>query len=124
MSQVAGGALTPPNRSDPFLGRHGAAATGLGGAAAATGAQAAGSEPIQVVMQEPGVRAQLWRAVRTLAVAFLVISGINTLLEDRGLPKGALVQKAQPPLRVFPAADAPPGVTDGAGRRARDEHVH
>jgi hypothetical protein len=35
-----------------------------------------------------GVRAQLWRAVRTLAIAFLVISGVNTLIEDRGVPKG------------------------------------
>lgn len=39
---------------------------------------------------EPTFRAQLWRTVRTLAVAFLVLSGVGALVEDRGLTKGIL----------------------------------
>lgn len=44
-----------------------------------------------VAMQaEPSFRAQLWRTVRTLAVAFLVLSGVGALVEERGLTKGIL----------------------------------
>ena len=39
---------------------------------------------------EPSFRAQLWRTVRTLAVAFLVLSGVGALVEERGLTKGIL----------------------------------
>ena len=36
------------------------------------------------------MRAQLWRTVRTLAVTFLIISGLGALMEDRGLSRGIL----------------------------------
>ena len=39
---------------------------------------------------EPTFRAQLWRTVRTLAVAFLLISGIGALFDERGLGRGIL----------------------------------
>ena len=39
---------------------------------------------------EPTFKAQLWRTVRTLAVAFLIISGIGALFDERGLGKGIL----------------------------------
>ena len=32
----------------------------------------------------------MWRTVRTLAVAFLLISGVGALVEERGLGKGIL----------------------------------
>eukprot|EP00127_Corallochytrium_limacisporum_P006443 Clim_evm33s227 gene=Clim_evmTU33s227 len=59
-------------------------------------AQAAGNtfahggedRPVHVVMQEPGLRAQLWRTARMLVVAFLLISALNTVMEDRGFAKG------------------------------------
>ena len=39
---------------------------------------------------EPTFRAQLWRTVRTLFVAFVVLSGVGALMEERGLTKGIL----------------------------------
>ena len=39
---------------------------------------------------EPSFRAQLWRTVRTLFVAFVVLSGVGALMEERGLTKGIL----------------------------------
>ena len=45
----------------------------------------------QMVLQaEPTFRAQLWRTVRTLFVAFVVLSGVGALMEERGLTKGIL----------------------------------
>lgn len=46
--------------------------------------------PVCVAQAEPSFRAQLWRTVRTLAVAFLVLSGVGALVEERGLTKGIL----------------------------------
>jgi ATP-dependent metalloprotease len=45
-----------------------------------------GSEknPLYTQQLEPTFKAQLWRTVRTLGTAFIVLSGIGALLEDRG----------------------------------------
>lgn len=43
-----------------------------------------------MMQAEPTFRAQLWRTVRTLAVAFLLISGIGALFDERGLGRGIL----------------------------------
>ena len=43
-----------------------------------------------MMQAEPTFKAQLWRTVRTLAVAFLIISGIGALFDERGLGKGIL----------------------------------
>ena len=43
-----------------------------------------------VLQAEPTFRAQLWRTVRTLFVAFVVLSGVGALMEERGLTKGIL----------------------------------
>ena len=43
-----------------------------------------------VMQAEPTFRAQLWRTVRTLFVAFVVLSGVGALMEERGLTKGIL----------------------------------
>jgi len=59
--------------------------------AAALGAEANRgtiTEPVHVVFQEAGVRTQIWKTVRTLALAFLLIAGLSSLVEDRGVPKG------------------------------------
>ena len=46
--------------------------------------------PEVVLQAEPTFRAQLWRTVRTLFVAFVVLSGVGALMEERGLTKGIL----------------------------------
>eukprot|EP00658_Telonema_sp_P-2_P051451 TRINITY_DN3951_c0_g1_i4.p1 TRINITY_DN3951_c0_g1~~TRINITY_DN3951_c0_g1_i4.p1 ORF type:complete len:626 (+),score=158.62 TRINITY_DN3951_c0_g1_i4:114-1991(+) len=62
----------------------------------ASGALAAGSvggvaggtnpnEPLYVVMANPSFKTQLWKTVRWVAIGFMVITGIGSLLEDRGL---------------------------------------
>lgn len=55
-------------------------------AAAAASAGALGSEknPLFTQQLEPTFKAQIWRTVRTLGTAFIVLSGVGALLEDRG----------------------------------------
>lgn len=47
------------------------------------------SAPIHMVAVEGGhFKEQLWRTIRTIALAFLLISGAGALIEDRGISKG------------------------------------
>lgn len=47
------------------------------------------SAPIHMVTAEGGhFKEQLWRTVRALGLAFLLISGVGALIEDRGIGKG------------------------------------
>ncbi|KAE8718865.1 ATP-dependent zinc metalloprotease FTSH 4 [Hibiscus syriacus] len=47
------------------------------------------SAPIHMVSSESGsFKDQLWRTFRSLALCFLLISGIGALIEDRGISKG------------------------------------
>lgn len=47
------------------------------------------SAPIHMVASEGGhFKEQLWRTFRTIALAFLLISGVGALIEDRGISKG------------------------------------
>lgn len=49
------------------------------------------SAPIHMVATEGGhFKEQLWRTIRTIALAFLLISGAGALIEDRGISKGIL----------------------------------
>lgn len=66
--------------------------TGAAGANSGPAATELGSSknPIYMMQAEPTFKAQLWRTVRTLAVAFLIISGIGALFDERGLGKGIL----------------------------------
>ena len=59
---------------------------GASAANAAPAVAALGSEknPLYTQQLEPTFKAQLWRTVRTLGTAFIVLSGIGALLEDRG----------------------------------------
>ncbi len=59
------------------------------GAAAATELGTA-RNPIYTMQAEPSVKAQIWRTVRTLAVMFVIISGLGALMEERGLSRGIL----------------------------------
>ena len=52
------------------------------------------SAPIHMVTAETSnFKEQLWRTFRTIAVSFLVISGVGALIEDRGLSKGLATSK-------------------------------
>lgn len=46
-------------------------------------------KPIHMVTTEGShFKEQLWRTFRSLALTFLVISGVGALVEDRGITKG------------------------------------
>ena len=47
------------------------------------------NSPIHMVSAEGGnFKEQLWRTIRTIALAFLLISGVGALIEDKGISKG------------------------------------
>ncbi|KAL6985535.1 ATP-dependent zinc metalloprotease FTSH 4, mitochondrial [Sarracenia purpurea var. burkii] len=58
------------------------------------------SAPIHMVAAEGGhFKEQLWRTFRTLGMAFLLISGVGALIEDRGISKGlGLNEEVQPSM--------------------------
>uniref|UniRef100_A0A2P2LWN4 AAA+ ATPase domain-containing protein n=1 Tax=Rhizophora mucronata TaxID=61149 RepID=A0A2P2LWN4_RHIMU len=58
------------------------------------------SAPIHMVATEGGhFKEQLWRTIRTIALAFLLISGVGALIEDRGISKGlGLHEEVQPSM--------------------------
>ncbi|ABP00236.1 predicted protein [Ostreococcus lucimarinus CCE9901] len=65
-------------------GAIGASATATESDAAPKGMLASEKNPLYTQQLEPTFKAQLWRTVRTLGTAFIVLSGIGALLEDRG----------------------------------------
>ncbi|BAT82505.1 hypothetical protein VIGAN_03253400 [Vigna angularis var. angularis] len=57
------------------------------------------SNPIHMVAREGGnIKDQLWRTLRTIAVAFFVISGIGALVEDKGISKGLGINEEVQPI--------------------------
>ncbi|XP_057480655.1 ATP-dependent zinc metalloprotease FTSH 4, mitochondrial-like isoform X1 [Actinidia eriantha] len=58
------------------------------------------SAPIHMVTSEGGhFKEQLWRTFRTLGMAFLLVSGVGALIEDRGISKGlGLSEEVQPSM--------------------------
>lgn len=55
------------------------------------GALGTANAPIHMVTAETGqFKEQLWKTFRSIALMFLVISGIGALIEDRGISKGLL----------------------------------
>lgn len=55
------------------------------------GALGTAGTPIHMVATEGGhFKEQLWRTIRTIALAFLLISGVGALIEDRGISKGTV----------------------------------
>lgn len=92
MAPAASAAYTAPGFAGAPL-QSGSVALGAVGAAGATGAPTGAalgtaSSPIHMVPLEGGWRSQLWRTVRSLALAFVVLSGVGAIMEDRGLGKG------------------------------------
>ncbi|KAL9230389.1 hypothetical protein vseg_005750 [Gypsophila vaccaria] len=72
------------------------------GKATKEGVLGTSSAPIHMVAAEGGhFKEQLWRTFRSIALAFLVISGIGALIEDRGISKGlGLNEEVQPILET------------------------
>ncbi|XP_074286916.1 ATP-dependent zinc metalloprotease FTSH 4, mitochondrial [Silene latifolia] len=72
------------------------------GKATKDGVLGTSSAPIHMVAAEGGhFKEQLWRTFRSIAVAFLVISGVGALIEDRGISKGlGLNEEVQPALET------------------------
>ncbi|KAJ0977477.1 hypothetical protein J5N97_012951 [Dioscorea zingiberensis] len=58
------------------------------------------SAPIHMVTADTSTfKEQLWRTVRTVALGFLLISGVGALIEDRGISKGlGLNEEVQPSM--------------------------
>ncbi|KAI9118214.1 hypothetical protein K1719_010546 [Acacia pycnantha] len=58
------------------------------------------SAPIHMVAAEGGnLKEQLWRTFRSIAVAFLLISGVGALIEDKGISKGlGMNEEVQPSM--------------------------
>ena len=49
--------------------------------------------PIHMVTAEAGnFKDQLWRTFRSIALGFLLISGVGALIEDRGISKGRMIK--------------------------------
>jgi ATP-dependent metalloprotease len=49
--------------------------------------------PIHMVATSEGgsFKEQIWRTIRSVAITFLVISGVGALIEDKGISKGITV---------------------------------
>lgn len=67
------------------------------GAAAVAAQRGTSAAPLYIMQAEPTMRAQLWRTVRTLGIAFLVLSGLGALMEDKGLSRGVLANPDMTP---------------------------
>lgn len=56
----------------------------IGGAAAAAGAQGVTpTDPVYVSMVEGGFKSNMWRTMRTLGVAFIVVSALGAMLDEK-----------------------------------------
>ncbi|GJQ10971.1 hypothetical protein GpartN1_g2762.t1 [Galdieria partita] len=45
-------------------------------------------EPVHVTLAEPSTKSQFWKLIRSVAVFFIVISGLGALFEERSVGKG------------------------------------
>ncbi|KAK9699753.1 hypothetical protein RND81_08G194000 [Saponaria officinalis] len=72
------------------------------GKAAKQGVLGTSSSPIHMVAAEGGnFKEQLWRTFRSIALAFIVISGVGALIEDKGISKGlGLSEEVQPSMET------------------------
>ncbi|GFR49889.1 hypothetical protein Agub_g11993, partial [Astrephomene gubernaculifera] len=86
----AGGAGNAGFAAGPALGAAGAAALGGAGGAAAEGAMGSPKNPLVMTFAEPSFSSQVWRTVRTLGGAFILVTCLGTLLDDKGLTKSFL----------------------------------
>ena len=70
---------------------------GYANAAAARAGSAGGrggthKDPLLIAMAEPSFQQQMWKTARTLAMAYLLLLGITTIMEERGLSRGSSTQ--------------------------------
>ncbi|KAG2436521.1 hypothetical protein HYH02_011459 [Chlamydomonas schloesseri] len=74
----------------PALGAAAASAMGGAGAAAADGVMGSPKNPLVMTFAEPSFSNQMWRTIRTLGGAFILVTCLGTLLDDKGLTKSFL----------------------------------
>mmetsp|Transcript_12806 Transcript_12806/g.38653 ORF Transcript_12806/g.38653 Transcript_12806/m.38653 type:complete len:698 (-) Transcript_12806:2204-4297(-) len=72
-------------------------ASGSLAAAGVAAERGTSSAPLYVMQAEPTVWSQFWRTARTLGVAFVVISGLGALMEEKGLSRGMLANPDMKP---------------------------
>ena len=93
-----------------------------------------GGQAVHVAMAEPTPKEQVFRTLRTLAAAYLLLLGITTIMEERGLVKGMSSgsemgsTKAAESTKTFKGpAPLPEGLSMSVGRAAAEgmhlEHV-
>ncbi|PKU88005.1 ATP-dependent zinc metalloprotease FTSH 5, mitochondrial [Dendrobium catenatum] len=91
------GITNPSRQEESFSTISGLKNVGL---ATKEGVLGTANAPIHMVTAETGhFKEQLWRTFRTIALTFLVISGVGALIEDRGIGKGlGLHEEVQPSM--------------------------
>jgi len=75
-----------------------------------TGQAGNSRDPLLISMAEPSFKHQLWKTFRTLAMAYLLLLGITTIMEERGLSRGG-----QSNHSVTPAAESSKKFKDVVG---------
>ncbi|MEW5305088.1 MAG: hypothetical protein WDW36_007651 [Sanguina aurantia] len=59
-------------------------------AAGATGAMGSNQNPLVMTFAEPSFTSQVWRTLRTIGTAFIIVTCLGTLLDDKGIGKSLL----------------------------------
>ena len=70
-------------------GAYGGAGGGGGGGGSRGGTH---KDPLLISLAEPSFQQQMWKTARTLAMAYLLLLGITTIMEERGLSRGSSTQ--------------------------------
>ena len=60
------------------------------GADAAASPLGSSANPVYMMQAEPTFASQMWRSVRILGLAFLLMAGVGAMAEERGLSKGIM----------------------------------
>eukprot|EP00510_Aplanochytrium_minuta_P009902 CAMPEP_0184075044 /NCGR_PEP_ID=MMETSP0957-20130417/70910_1 /TAXON_ID=627963 /ORGANISM="Aplanochytrium sp, Strain PBS07" /LENGTH=646 /DNA_ID=CAMNT_0026377439 /DNA_START=480 /DNA_END=2420 /DNA_ORIENTATION=- len=83
---------------------------GIGAAAAVSTSE---NKPLHVQMVDASFKSQMWRTVRFLALAFLLVTIVNNVIDDISLPRGmGLNQEVQPVVGQHKTFDDVKGATE------------